>query len=894
LLSNRTMAVSRIYLFFFLAVLLAACGNNEQEVTLVEESYGDSLWTDSVFGSLSEQERINQHLLYEIPPAFQNNIDSLAVRITAEQPGALSFSAWDVDSIFRLRSILDTCKIIQPLFLAGYFSYLQIPRYPYWESQEELRSPEYLKVFSNAGYGIIDLQENFAHTPNWKLWMDTASKMNLTVVDGHYSDRKIAKDFSRFFLQLSGNLNMMRLDLNTYDTTKLEALRKSSGFEGMFIVDCSEQRTLLQIEGGADFVQVAMTGENEFVRSGGSGKDWKNEAFAESTRRILRLKSAFVADEIEPYHPSVAVRFSSLRLTSGAVSLIRQNGKILPATKGFSMYCETKISLPQKVRQENKIILHERTITTKDIDHIAKSDGVKVVCVDDSTDKVVIEKLADLKASSKTVICFSSPKLFTQFTESPNLLFAPISQPTDFAVLCQQISGRLPIRGDFWIGDTLHTGIKIKKGKLARTSPEYTGLDKDTLERIEWGVNSAMAGRAYPGCQVLIAKDGCIIYDRSFGHHTYEREKLVTENSMYDLASVTKVVATTMIGMKLWEMNAFELDDSLSEYLPDSLKYHLKFPSTIRNITFQELFVHKAGLPAGFPIIGYMQYMNDKIERWDKYYCDFQDTCWSVEVGEGFYMEKAYQDSMWLRLNQIWLDPKKPYKYSDVSMNTLYFMFKSIIEKNKKLFGFNKNEKEYKDVNLFSEYLYNTFYKPLGMEHTRYLPRRHYDKSEVVPTENDRWWRQQLLQGHVHDPNAALHGGIAGNAGMFSTTNDLAILGQMLLNGGYYDGTRYLAQETVDKFASRQPESHRGLGWNKPTQSGNLYACADSSSLGTYGHTGFTGTCMWMDPKTNLVYIFLCNRVHPSVNERIYQYNIRARVHQAAYDAMINGSGVRG
>ena len=215
------------------------------------------------------------------------------------------------------------------------------------------------------------------------------------------------------------------------------------------------------------------------------------------------------------------------------------------------------------------------------------------------------------------------------------------------------------------------------------------------------------------------------------------------------------------------------------------------------------------------------------------------------------------------------------------------FLFKSIIQNNPKTFDFKGSTKKLKGRNLYVEYLYKTFYKPLEMKSTMYQPLNEIGKNRVVPTENESYWRKQLLQGYVHDPNSALHGGIAGNAGIFTTTNDLIKLLQMLLNKGVYNNQRFLEPETIELFTSTQPETHRGLGFNKRTLTNSAYAMADSASVNTYGHTGFTGTCFWVDPDTEIAYVFLSNRVHPKINNRMYQYAIRKNVHQVFYDAMI-------
>jgi CubicO group peptidase (beta-lactamase class C family) len=396
-----------------------------------------------------------------------------------------------------------------------------------------------------------------------------------------------------------------------------------------------------------------------------------------------------------------------------------------------------------------------------------------------------------------------------------------------------------------------------------------------------------MSGRSFPGCQVLVAKNGSVIFDKQYGHHTYDRELPVKQNSVYDIASLTKIVSTTLMAMKLSEMQLFDLNDSLGKYFPDSLDDYLERPSTIRNVTFQELLTHTSGLPAGFPIYRYMIYTNAEVGRFDKYYCDVEDDFFATEVAENLFLEKEYQDTMWLQLHKIWINEAKPYKYSDVNMNTMYFMMRSLIENNPKQFDFKDNKKDLKGRNLYVEFLYKYFYKSLEMTSTQYNPTKSIAKNRLVPTENESYWRKQLLQGHVHDPNAALHGGVAGNAGIFTTTNDLVKLLQMWLNGGEYNGVRYLNEETIQQFTMTQPNSHRGLGFNKGTITNSAYAMADDASVDTYGHTGFTGTCFWVDPESELIYIFLANRVHPTVNNRMYEYAIRKNVHQVFYDAKL-------
>ena len=636
--------------------------------------------------------------------------------------------------------------------------------------------------------------------------------------------------------------------------------------------------------GGADFLYKKIDSKDQYA-------DWKpseqeKEIFEKSTKRIL-LRKAQRPSEIVRVHPSEELRFIALNLQQKGTAVIKNSNKLIPCKNKFSLYSDLNLSVETKVRTDIGLTIYKKELTPSSVGDIIKSKGNKVLVISDSCKNEVVKKLASEKDLSKVLIGFQNPNHYSTLSSCPNLFFCPSIENFDANILLQQLSSRIDISGNFFSEDSLVKGKYFHKKILARTSPNFVGMDKDTLAKIAWAVNNAMSGRAFPGCQVLLAKNGCIIYDRSFGHHEYNKQIPVTENSLYDLASLTKVVSTTLVGMKLYEMNAYELNDSLEKYLPDSLKFHLRFPSTIRNITFQQLFIHKSGMPSGFPIIKYMRYTNAEVGRFDKYFCDRPDSIYNTEVAENFYLENAYQDTMWLRLNQIFLNPSKEYNYSDVNMNTLYFMFASMIQKNPSKFGFTQSQKELKDKNLYVEFLYSTFYKPLGMQRTCYKPLKKFGKNQIVPTENETYWRKQLLHGHVHDPNAALHGGIAGNAGIFSTTNDLAILCQMLLNKGIYNGQRYLYEETVEKFTAKQENSHRGLGFNKPAFGSSSFGLSDDTSLSTYGHTGFTGTCIWVDPETQLTFIFLSNRVNPDVNNRIYQYGIRKRIHQIAYDAMM-------
>lgn len=415
------------------------------------------------------------------------------------------------------------------------------------------------------------------------------------------------------------------------------------------------------------------------------------------------------------------------------------------------------------------------------------------------------------------------------------------------------------------------TAQQTQKTRLAYTIPEEVGIAADSIKKVDKIAAEAIWGGVTPGCQVFIAKEGKVIVNKGYGYHTYAHKLKVNTETTYDIASVTKVAATTMCGMHMYEKGYYGLYDSLKLHLPDSLNQYLGHFSRLYNVTFQRLFTHTSGLPAGLPIYKYMMYTDSTIGRWDKYYCDEPNEWFKVEVAKNFYIDSAYLDTLWLETNNIWTG-KKEYKYSDANMNVLYQIFRSKLNKQQR----------------YESYMDSVFYGPLGMDGTAFLPRTRLDtlKHPITPTENETYWRKQLIHGYVHDPNAAIYGGVAGNAGLFSNAHDLGILMQMLINGGSYGGKQYLQPSTVKKFSIHQEGSHRGLGFDKPTpSSGNVVA--PDCPYTAYGHTGFTGICVWNDPENDLVFVFTSNRVHPNAsNKKIITYGVRKRLHQVVYDQL--------
>ncbi len=422
-----------------------------------------------------------------------------------------------------------------------------------------------------------------------------------------------------------------------------------------------------------------------------------------------------------------------------------------------------------------------------------------------------------------------------------------------------KIGGTLPVA----VSKELPRGHKgtTAISRLLRANPKEVGIDPNALHKIDEIVQYAIDNRAMPGCQVLVAKEGKIIYSKSFGHHTYARQQTVERSDLYDVASVTKVAATTLAIMKLTEQGRISTTATLGKQMT------LPKYSTIRNIPLANFLIHQSGLQRNMPIGKYL-YTKENANC-TGYYCNEKNTTYSQAVAKDFYMNPATTGEIWKKVNQ--LDRPNKYKYRSFYYGDVnFYVLQKLIEEETGL-GLN-------------EYVKKTFYDPLGLRYCLFNPLSRIPETMIAPTqENDRW-RKSELRGYVHDETAALHGGVAGNAGLFSNAEDLAILFQMLLNGGTYGGKQYLTSETINLFTSAGHGNHRGLGFDKP---GKNFTIAPVASPSTYGHAGFSGTCVWVDPDEELVYIFLANRIYPDPkNNKLMRLGIRKKIHEAIYDAI--------
>lgn len=480
----------------------------------------------------------------------------------------------------------------------------------------------------------------------------------------------------------------------------------------------------------------------------------------------------------------------------------------------------------------------------------------------------LLHQLQSLKKSISFV--FGNPYAIKNFCDARNIIACYedgiITQQAAADVLKGAIvtKGKLPVT----VCNVFPSGGGITTIANPVSYPSGTKAQSDKFKAIDSIAEQAIQQHATPGMAVMAVKDGKIVFHKTYGYYTYDSTTKVSLESIYDLASVTKICATTLSVMRLYDQGKLDLNKTLGDYLP-----RVK-GSNKEKLVIRDILLHQAGLKAfipfyketidsvtGIPMPGFYQ-----SARTDRY---------GIQVADTMYMRTSWEDTIYSRILESPVGPKNKYIYSD---NDFIFLGELV----KAISGMPLNK-----------YVYNEFYRKLGLTTTGFLPLQRFPGQKIVPTENEKIFRRQLLQGTVHDPGAAMFGGVAGHAGLFSDAYDLAVMMQMLLEGGKYNGYYFFSPETIRLFTGYGSKvSRRGLGFDKPEKDNvpgkDPYPCRYASPL-TFGHTGYTGTCVWTDPKYNLTYIFLSNRVNPDggANRKLIQMNVRSDIHDAIYRAVM-------
>lgn len=406
------------------------------------------------------------------------------------------------------------------------------------------------------------------------------------------------------------------------------------------------------------------------------------------------------------------------------------------------------------------------------------------------------------------------------------------------------------------------TGVSFKELPILRqVNPLKYGLIEGDFYKVDSIINYSIKHKAMPGCQLLVAKDGNIIFNRAYGFQTYDKKVKIDNQSMYDIASITKVMASVPTLMYLYEENKFVLTDKLGQ-LSKTFKKTNK-----ADLTFQEILTHQARLKPWIPF--YMSTLTEDSKRDTAVYASNKTALFSIPVAEGIYMNRNYLDSISHWIYDSELREKSEYKYSDLG----YYILKDFVE--------NKHGLQ------LETFPRSQFYKPLGAYSIQYKPQ---NTKRIVPSEKDTYFRHQTLKGQVHDMGAAMLGGVGGHAGLFSSASDLAKVMQMYLQKGTYGNRRYFSSSTIDTFTACQfceEGNRRGLGFDKPLlEEGNGPTSALASNK-SFGHTGFTGTMAWADPENGMIFIFLSNRTYPTMdNKKLMKWDVRTKLQSEFYNLL--------
>ncbi len=464
---------------------------------------------------------------------------------------------------------------------------------------------------------------------------------------------------------------------------------------------------------------------------------------------------------------------------------------------------------------------------------------------------------------------FGSPYTYGWMDAPPLLLQAFTEDPMAQQLAAQSLfgandlNGILPVTATSWA--KFGQGMKrtFLQKRLGYALPESVAMSTDTLALMDGIVAEMMGSGAAPGCQILVVKDNEVVWQKSYGYFTYEQSQPVTNETIYDLASVTKVGATTISMMKLFESQKITLDAPMSMYVPE-LKTTDK-----KDLTIREIMTHHAGLTAWIPF--YQQTLTAEKMPSPKIYLRAAQTGFEVPVANDLFMQNTWVDTIWQRIFKSPLSGNKNYKYSDLDFILCARALKNL------------------SGSSVDEFADREFYRPLGLSTTTFCPWKKGLTLRCAPTEEDAYFRHQRLQGYVHDMAAAMLGGVAGHAGLFSNANDLAKIFQLLLNGGSYGSRQYFQPETVKLFTTRYAVStRRGIGFDmkelNPKETANMSSLAGNN---TFGHLGFTGNAVWADPDNKLIFIFLSNRTYPTMeNNKLANGDYRPRLQSIVYRAI--------
>jgi len=716
------------------------------------------------------------------------------------------------------------------------------------------------------------------------------------------------------------HLNIPTLDSRPNRPTTLSQsavthlLRKKLTFNGLIFTDAMEMKGVTKHFAPGEADKEAFLAGNDIIllpsnlkagvkaiKNGIEDQSISMDRLENSVKRILRAKytlglhdwSAISHDNLQEDINSNSSLALKQELLENAMTLAADESDLVPIRKIHDLQFSTisigakSITAFQKhldnyVQSNHQLLAKTADAarrgvvanSVKDADYVIVGihDMSKYASKNFGIDQRNIDFLKTLAKDKKViVVLFGSPYALKYFDDFSTVLVAYESDEMAQQVAAEAVFGSIAIKGKLPVTASKKYVYGMGKyrsslGRLGYSIPERVGMDSETLAGIDTIIQEMIEKKAAPGCQILAAKDGRIVFHKAYGHFTYDKKRAVRKTDIYDVASVTKTCASTLSLMKLYDEQKFDLNARIDRYIAEA------DTSNKGDLSVRLALAHHARLAGWIPF--YKSTVSDSRRNpqpLEKYYSKILKPGFTIPVADSLFLRTDYRDSIWHRIYISELKDKKRYKYSDLAF---YFMHKTIHN----LVG--------EPINTYVE---NSFYKPLGLHKTGYLPLHKHDRSNIAPTEEDDYFRKQRIQGHVHDMGAAMLGGVSGHAGLFSNAKELAVIYQMLLNGGSYGGTQYIQPETIKVFTTRYPEStRRGLGFDmkelNPNKSLNM---SELASDGTFGHLGFTGIAAFADPEENLVYILVSNRTYPDMNNyKFGKGEYRPRVQSQIYKAM--------
>ena len=704
-------------------------------------------------------------------------------------------------------------------------------------------------------------------------------------------------------------------------------LKNELGYKGLVFTDALEMKGISNnndvsaqaLIAGCDLLLVPRNLKRELQGVLNAVKSGRltEEQITEKCRKVLTYKYALGLNrrpkiDVQQATKKIKLAYTSdlmQRMDKSAVTVVKDSDEVLPLDLSLSGTVVLSISPTLSQTYPFYKTLNQYYPVTwvranpqslADVQRRLRPAQQVIVTVHTSKVEPYLKMLTQIaKDKPFILVCFESIKTLQKLSHVVAQSSAVVVAHQDTQLLQEHVAkillGKEKVSGRLSVGLNEEypagSGVTIDPNLPRKYSPEEFGMDSKVLNRIDSVALLGIKKGAYPGCHILVTKNGYPVYNKCFGTHTYESKERVEENDIYDLASLSKTTGTLLAVMKLYDEGKLTLTDKVEKFLPI-----IKGP--VRRTTIQQLLYHESGLPAYLP---FYQHAIDNKSYKGGMYKKYRDANHRVQVGtrlyactnfsflpewvsrsssaeyscqiaDGLFIKPSFREEV---LKEIDNTPLKSRSYRYSCLN--FMLLKEIVEK---LSG-----------QPMDQYLDSVFYQPMGLRYTSYNPLRKFKKEQIIPTVNEDFLRGGMLQGYVHDEAAAFLGGVSGNAGLFSTAHDIALIHQMLIDKGVCGDRRYLSRATCELFLTmKSRNSRRGLGFDKPDMIHPTKGpCSENTPASVVGHTGFTGTCAWADPTNELVFVFLSNRVYPNpyLRKNLMRLNIRPTIQGIVYESIM-------